>query len=167
MSVQGREITSEDLAKFLQKLKSTNGNVSKACQAAKIARKTAYEHRKKNEEFAALWDEALETTYDAMEEEMYRRAVKGVVEPLIHKGQIVKDDNGKPIMIRKFSDRLLEFALKGNRPEKFRERVDINNNHSGSLEIDLKQKISNTWSDHKDNLPPIDDDASDNRKDSE
>lgn len=145
--MNGKDLTPQEKAKFIQKLKSTNGNVSKACQALKMSRTAIYEHRNKDADFAAEWDEALEKVYDSMEEEMYRRAVRGVTKPLVSRGQIVKDDNGKPIIITEYSDRLLEFALKGNRPEKFRDRLDVNQTVQGSLDVNIETEIDKLYDD--------------------
>lgn len=143
--MQGVELTPQEKAKFIQKLKLTGGNVSKACQAVKRSRKVMYDHKKTDVDFAALWEEACESVYDEMEQEMYRRAVKGVVKPLVYKGQIVKDENGRPIIIREYSDRLLELGLKSNRPEKFRERLDVNQNISGGLNVDVQAAIKEIY----------------------
>lgn len=158
--MQGREITDEQLEKFLKKLKSTFGNVSQSAQFAKISRAAVYALKKEDKDFSEKWNDVIESCIEAAEQELYRRSVQGVKTPKFYKGS-------KIATVKEFSDRLLEFYLKARRPDVYRERVDINNNHSGVLGVDLKAKISSTWKDHKNNLPPIDDDASDNRNDSE
>lgn len=157
--MQGVALTAQEKAKFIQKLKQTGGNVSKACQAVKRSRKVMYEHKEKDADFAAAWAEACESVYDEMEQEMYRRAVKGVTKPLVYKGQIVRDENGKPILIREYSDRLLELGLKSNRPEKFRERMDINQNVSGSLDVNIEATIDKIYDDDGDNSESLGGDA--------
>lgn len=127
--------------------------VGKACEAVGISRQTAYDHRAKDKEFAAAWDEALESGIDALELEAWRRAVDGVDVPLVHKGQFtylrdfaaVDPDTGKPFAIDRapvlldasgqpciatvkgYSDQLLMFLLRAHRPEKYREtrRVEL------------------------------------------
>jgi hypothetical protein len=150
--MQGSELLPQDKAKFLQKLASSAGNVSKAAQAVKISRSAAYDHKSKDADFSNAWDNVIETVADAMEQEMYRRAVKGVQEPVFYKGQIV----GK---IRKFSDKLLEFGLKGKRPDIYRDRVDVNNHHSGSLDVNIQATIDQIYNDgnpEPDFIPAID-----------
>jgi hypothetical protein len=44
---------------FLEALKAS-GNVTYACAHAKVGRQTVYERREANEQFAGLWDEAIE-----------------------------------------------------------------------------------------------------------
>jgi len=156
---QGKGLTPDEKAKFIQKLKLTGGNVSAACKAVKRSRNALYENKKTDADFSAAWDEACESVYDSMEQEMYRRAVKGVTKPLIFKGQIVKDDDGNPIMIREYSDRLLEFALKGNRPEKFRDRLDVNQTVQGALDVNIESEIDKLYGDEPDNSESVTGDA--------
>jgi len=93
-------------------------NVSRAARKAGTTRKTAYSHRKTNEAFAASWDDALEVACDRLEEEMWRRAVKGVDHPVIYEGEITDT-------YKKYSDTLIIFLAKAHRPDKFRERMDV------------------------------------------
>jgi hypothetical protein len=155
----GNPLTAAEKVAFVKKLKATNGNVSKASQAIKRSRNVLYEHKKSDADFAQEWENALEVVYDSMEEEMYRRAVRGVKKPMVSRGQIVKDDNGKPIIITEYSDRLLEFALKGNRPEKFRDRLDVNQNISGNLDVNIETTIDLMYDDDQPDSPSIAGDA--------
>lgn len=75
-----------------------------------------YQLRDEDPAFAAEWDNALQEAMDNAEGETYRRAVKGTLKPVFHKGEEV----GK---IREYSDTLLMFWLKAHRPEKYRETV--------------------------------------------
>lgn len=119
--MQGVSLTINEKAAFLKKLASSAGNVSKAAQAARIARSSAYDYKKSDSDFSAAWDDVIEQVADAAEEELYRRAVKGVREPVFYKGQ-------KVASVRKFSDRALEAFLRANRPNKYRERMELNIN---------------------------------------
>lgn len=111
---------------FLRRLAAC-GNVSKAANEAKITRNTAYRHRKSNSRFKQSWDNALEQAADIMEAEAWRRAVKGVKEP-------VGWYKGKPGgAVRHYSDTLLIFLLKAHRPERFRENVNVQ--QSGDIKI--------------------------------
>jgi hypothetical protein len=47
--------------------------------------------------------------------------VEGVLEPLVSGGKVVRDDDGQPIAIRRYSDALLLALLKAHRPAR-RER---------------------------------------------
>lgn len=136
--IQGKDLTATEKAKFINKLKLTHGNVSRACKSVGISRNAAYEHKKTDENFSKLWDETLDAVCDEMEAEAYRRAVKGTLKPVFYQGEEV----GK---IREFSDSLLQFILKGNRPEKFRERFDIDQNIKGHLDISIDKQIDDLY----------------------
>src|SRR5688500_13720784 len=61
---------------------SLQGNVSRACDAAKIERKTAYRAKDSDPVFAEAWADALDVAADALEAEAWRRAVDGVEKPV-------------------------------------------------------------------------------------
>lgn len=125
------ELTVQQKGKFLAKLKTTHGNVSKAANAIKISRTAAYSHKSKDADFSSAWDDILASVYDGAESELYKRAVLGF-----------KEEPGGPT---KKSDRLLEFFLKGNRAEKFRERFDVNQNVTGSLDLNIQATINQIY----------------------
>jgi hypothetical protein len=52
------------------------------------------------------------TGADALEAEAWRRAVDGVPEPLVSGGKVVRNDDGQPLAIRRYSDSLI-FAPPG------------------------------------------------------
>lgn len=138
--IQGKPLTADEKTNFIKKLRQTNGNVSKACQAVKIGRTVIYEHRKTDADFARLWDETLDSVLDEAEQEVFRRAVKGVNKPVFYKGV-------KIAALKEYSDRLLEFMLKAGRPEKFRERFDIDANIKGSLDVSIIDAIDQIYDD--------------------
>lgn len=102
---------------FLRTLAET-GNVKRACRAAKVDRSTAYRLRKANLGFQDAWDEAMEIAVGLLEDEAWRRAREGVLEPVYYKGDKVGS-------LRKYSDTLLIFLLKAHNPAKYRENIDI------------------------------------------
>jgi hypothetical protein len=108
------------------------GNISDAARAAGLRRETFYEWRAKDVDFAAAWNEALEEATDTMEREAWRRAVEGVEKPIV--GRIGKDQDGIVTYVQEYSDSLMQLLLKAHRPEKYRERQDIQ--HSGSVAIE-------------------------------
>jgi hypothetical protein len=103
-------------AEFLQVLRDTGGNVSRACMAIGQNRRRVYEWREKDPVFAQAWDEAVDSGTDELEEEARRRAFSGVDEPVFYQGEQCGE-------VRKYSDTLLIFLLKGRRPDKYRENV--------------------------------------------
>lgn len=118
-------------AAFLEALAAV-GNVSGAAKTASVSRRFVYDERERDPDFAALWDDALDQAADAMEREALRRAVEGWDEPVF--GSLGgKSGSGEIGTVRKYSDTLLIFLLKGARPEKYRERTDVR--HSGKIDV--------------------------------
>jgi len=110
-----RRLTRERQERFLKALADT-GIVSAAVEIAATSRTRVYELRKHDPAFAAGWEEAEERAADALEAEAWRRAVAGVPEPLVSGGKVVRDDDGQPIAIRRYSDALMIALLKARRP---------------------------------------------------
>ena len=79
--------------------------VAEACKAAGIGRRTAYDERQRDEQFALAWADVLEEATEELEQVAVRRAREG-------------------------SDTLLIFLLKAHRPAKFRET--IRQEHTGA-----------------------------------
>ena len=117
------KLTAADLARFLKEL-AKRGNVTAAAKAAKIGRRTAFDYKAADPEFAQAWAAAMEEAADRLENEAFRRAHDGVSKPVFQMG-------GKVGTIREYSDTLLIFLLKGARPDKYAERQKLQ--HSGSI----------------------------------
>jgi hypothetical protein len=83
--------------------------VSQACRAANIGRRSAYDWREDDPEFAKDWDEAEQTAVDKLEQIAFERATTDK------------------------SDRMLEILLKAHRPDRYVERYKTE--HSGSLTV--------------------------------
>jgi hypothetical protein len=105
---------------FLEVLAKT-GIVGEAAKAAGFNRRTAYRYRLEDPEFASDWDDAVEQAVDMLEKEAWRRASQGVLKPIFQGGDQVGE-------VREYSDTLLIFLLKGNRPRKFHRPTDVNLN---------------------------------------
>ena len=123
------------------------GNIGASCELSQVARSTLFEARKNDAAFRTACEAARATATDALEHEARRRALEGWDEPVFHqgrpcgfwideKGRVYGDKEKKPakakfvpVGVRKFSDTLLIFLLKGNRPKKFRE--NIRHEHGG------------------------------------
>jgi hypothetical protein len=82
---------------------------------AGTSRTRVYEFRKADPTFASAWEEASESAVDRLEDEARRRAVDGVPEPLVSAGKLVRDGDGQPISVRRYSDNLLMALLKARR----------------------------------------------------
>lgn len=141
--MQGRQITKEQFEEFFKRLRLNFGNVSRAAELAGFSRFTAYEHKKADPEFSARWDAIIEGLADDAEKELHRRAVKGVMEPKFYKGKKVAN-------VRKFSDQLLMFMLKAKRPDIYRERMQMDTNVKGSLDVSIVEQIDRIYDDNGD-----------------
>lgn len=90
------------------------GLVQAAADAAGCSRVTISRWRKKSPDFATAWQNARDTIADIHEDELHRRAVTGIDEPIFYKGQEIAT-------VKRYSDSLLMFALKGLRPTRYRD----------------------------------------------
>ena len=93
---------------FLTRLRD-GPNVAAACAAAKTSRQNAYTYRKKHEDFAAEWDEAIDMAVDRLAEACFNRATNGV-----------RIDDGV-----KYADTLAIFLLKCHRPEVYGDKPSL------------------------------------------
>jgi len=105
---------------------AATGNIKAAAAIADIGRRTHYDWLSRDEAYRAAFADAVEEANDSLEAEARRRALDGVDEPVF--GSLGRGvGSGQIGTIRKFSDTLLIFLLKGARPEKYKERHE----HSG------------------------------------
>ena len=98
---------------FLTALEKT-GVVGWAAKAAGVGRRTVYDHKHADPDFAKRWEEALDTAEDNLLGEVIRRAVEGEKVPVYYKGKVVGHTTRK-------SDTLLMFAVR--EMQRRRERV--------------------------------------------
>lgn len=89
-------------------------HVGRAAQAAGQPRDFCYRERDADPVFRLAWQEAIEFASDTAEEEVWRRAVKGVPEPIYYQGVQCGET-------RRYSDGLLARLLAAHRPDKWRE----------------------------------------------
>lgn len=125
-----RTVKKGDWKNVFLKALAESGTVTTASKKAKIGRTTAYKVREEDSVFAAAWDEALAEAVDGMEAEAHRRAVEGTLKPVYQQGRKVGS-------IREYSDTLLIFLLKGAKPEKYRERSDVQHSGPGGGPIEV------------------------------
>ena len=114
--------TPEKEQQFLDALAET-GNVSIACLEAGLGRRTVYEWKEADPDFAELWDDHLDQGIAKLELECLRRARDGVEEDVYQGGHLVGTR-------KRYSDTLAIFLLKAHKPDVYRERVEV----SGKLE---------------------------------
>jgi hypothetical protein len=134
---------------------ATSANVGASCQTAGIHPTTYHARHHADQVFAAACKVALDQAVDLLELEMRRRALHGVDVPVVYKGELCYhwvDTSGRPVppdteggrlvplVLKEYSDTLAIFLAKAHRPEKFRERVDVN--HKGRVDLGLAETMS-------------------------
>ncbi len=102
---------------FMEEYKQC-ATITHAAQISKIVRQTHYDWISKDKEYQQAFAEAEVAATDALIQEARRRAIQGVEEPVFYKGELVET-------IRKYSDTLLIFLIKGALPEVYRERYEF------------------------------------------
>lgn len=135
----------------------TGATIAEAAQAANVARVTLYRAPESDPEFKVAMQEAIEEGTDVIEAAATRRAVVGVEEPVIYQGQMTFvgiDANGDacdpqskiavrniPLTVRKPSDVLAIFLLKGRRPEKFRDNAVVTHQGPNGGPMEVKSTV--------------------------
>ena len=108
--------------------------------------------RRRSEDFAAQWREALEEGTDLLEAEARRRAVTGVDKPVFYKGEVVGS-------ITKYSDRLLMFLLRAHDP-KFRDGGKVKQTGATDVGVDRdREKAILEKLDRLNRMAAVDDEA--------
>lgn len=99
-----------------------------AAEKVGYGRRTIYEWRDADEDFATRLDEANEAAIERMEAEADRRAIQGIDKPVHYQGERVD-------VIREFSDTLLIFRLKAKRPNVYRDnsKVEVEGNFTNKI----------------------------------
>lgn len=100
------------------------GIIREGTTAAGISRKTYQRWRKEDEAFNEACNEAKQMATDLLEAEAHRRAVDGFERPVIYKGEVTDT-------YKDYSDSLLTMLMKGNKPDKYKERSSVT--HGGSV----------------------------------
>jgi hypothetical protein len=107
---RGRPSASQDcVTAFLDEL-AESGAVAIAAERAGLHRSTLYALRRRNRDFAARWDAALQLGLDRLQDHAVVRATVGDEMPVWQRGQQVGT-------VRRPDNRLLQFLLKAHRPE--------------------------------------------------
>ncbi len=97
------------------------GGIRRAEDKAGVTRQSHYHWMKVDPEYAEAFHEAELMAGDVLENEAIRRAHDGVAKPVYQSRKLVG-------YIQEYSDTLLIFLLKGAKPEKYKERVQIDVN---------------------------------------
>lgn len=118
---------------FLDTLRASC-NVSEAAREAGMSRRSAYDWRDADPDFAKDWADAEQEAADKLEREAWRRGVEGTDKPISFQGVITAT-------YKEYSDRMLEILLKAHRPEKFTDR--LKNEHTGKDGASLADEMVN------------------------
>lgn len=126
------------------------GTMHAAATASGVGERTAYRWKAENDRFAEEFAISNSVAGELLRAEAFRRAKDGDRKLKFHNGQMIMvpvfDEHGKmkigadgePVMVpyteHEKSDVLLIFLLKGKFPAEYRERYDVNNNHSGGID---------------------------------
>ena len=94
------------------------GRFDLAAQAAHVTRFTHYHWMHEDAEYPTAFAAAQQMAADMLETEAIRRAVTGVDKPIFWKGRQISS-------VKEYDTTLLIFMLKGLRPEKYRDRLQI------------------------------------------
>lgn len=133
---QGQRVSEERWQKFLDMLGEC-ANCTKAAEFAGIAKSLIYARRNKEPEFEKAYQEAYQRGYDVLEEECQRRAFAGYDKPVFQGGRRVG-------VIREYSDTLAMFLMKGNKPGKYRDRIEATNtnlNLDASKDEQIRERL--------------------------
>lgn len=114
---------------FIEGLEKT-GIESDARQYAGISRRQLRDAIADDPDFSEQVDAARERATDALEREARRRALDGTTKLVFYKGEVVGQQ-------QEYSDSLLMFLLKGNRPEKYGDKTTIAGSKAEPLTIEV------------------------------
>lgn len=148
------------------------GNVREACRLVGVHRDTHYAWLADDPEYARRFADCSERAVQTLEDEAIRRAVQGTEEPVIHAGQLcyrsedlhyapsawsgkgrhrklkpgavlTPKPGARALHIRRYSDQLLMFLLKGHRPDKYKERLagEFSGPHGKPMKSELKIRL--------------------------
>jgi hypothetical protein len=122
-----KKIRSPKKRAFLAAVART-GNVTISAEIADVARSAHYQWLEADPVYAAAFEDAMEQAAQRLEAEARRRAEEGVEEPVFYKGK-------KCGVIRKYSDTLLIFLMKGAMPDKYKERTSTELTGAGGKDL--------------------------------
>lgn len=127
--------TDAQKVKFLDALAQT-GIIARACAAAKIAHLVFYYNYQSDPEFRRMVEDAMALGAIAIEDEAKKRALEGIEEDVYFK----YDKIG---VIRKYSDFLIAFLLKGHFPHKYGNAVsaDVGTDALGQPRISVSAAV--------------------------
>lgn len=110
------------------------GNVTHAAEASEVGRDRHYAWLKSDAAYAKEAEAATAEATERLEAEARRRATQGVKKLVLYQGKPVMVD-GEYLYEHQYSDVLLIFLLKGAKPEKYRERHNMELSGPGGVPL--------------------------------
>ena len=104
------------------------GVITEAAETVGIGRESHYDWVRDDPEYKAAFEHAQQRAADSLESELFRRVREGVEES-------VTEHDGKQRITKRFSDTLLIFALKGQKPDRYKEQWRGELQHTGALAV--------------------------------
>lgn len=104
-------------------------SITEAAKIAGISRDAHYKWMKSDSDYPNAFAVAHEQSIESLERAARRRAIKGWREPVFYEGVICGYK-------RRYSDTMLAMLLNGNRPEKYRNRVEHTGPNGGAVQVD-------------------------------
>jgi hypothetical protein len=136
---------------------AVTGNKTEAAKLAECSRQQHYVWLQ-SEAYRETFQHAEMEACENLETEARRRAMHGVEEPVIYQGMLCHqpvrdaegniryDDQGAPVAVpltvRKYSDTLLIFLMKGAMPVKYRDHSKIEHDHTQNVTVTSKVDLS-------------------------
>jgi hypothetical protein len=115
---------------FLAAFRAT-ASVVKAAKAVRLERGMHYQWLASDPAYGKAFEDARIHAVQILEDEAVRRAHEGYLEPIYYQGEEVG-------VVLKYSDALLMFLLRGWKPERYRERAEVEHSGPGGGPIDLR-----------------------------
>jgi hypothetical protein len=101
-------------------------NITKACRMVDMPMGYVWKNRIERPDFAERYDEAMKKGLQALEDKALEYAFDGIPRGVYYQGNKVGEE-------KEPSERLIEFVLKANKPEKYRENATTFNIGANSL----------------------------------
>ncbi|MES2136116.1 MAG: hypothetical protein V4502_03525 [Pseudomonadota bacterium] len=118
---------------FLAAYRQT-ASITKAAAAAKVDRKVHYQWLAKWPGYKAAFQNAQEEAAQLLEDEAVRRATEGTLEPVFYQGI-------KCGAVRRYSDSLMQFLLRGFKPAKYSSKAEITGAGGGPIETAIRVRF--------------------------
>ena len=106
-------------------------NITAAAKAAKIDPRAHYRWLKRYPKYAAAFESAKTVAADYLESVAIRRATKGWEEPVFYQGA----QCGR---VRRYDGGLLQFLLRGAKPEKYKASAEVTGPGGGPIQATLE-----------------------------